>query len=333
MLFRSVQYFDLYSFDVCCLGHINLDRVKNPEEAWRLMTRFLIRATFAPVADERQKANVRRNRRIGVGFMGYHSWLVKNGIKYSDAWNNEEIKNFFRRQKAVVDKASAEYAGQLRIPVPIKDTTLAPTGSINNLPGCTSSMQADYAKFLIRRIQYSNSDPELIRIREEGRYKVETSRYAANTSVVEYVTVSQLFEEVVELRKAAILQENPEYSEAKARGLAEEYALEIIEDQNDLDIEDVLSNQRMLQREYADNSISVTVNVDPNKYQPEDLMGILSHYLPDLKGVTMFPEWSMPQLPLERITHDQLLEFQMLGYPVERGQAEQGCLNGACPIK
>lgn len=325
-----VRYADMYCFDVCCLAHVNLARVQHPEEAFRLMARFLLRATFAPVVDENQKKNVERNRRIGVGFFGYHNWLAKNGIKYSDAPNNEEVRKFFRRMKKVVDETSAQYAHDLRIPAPVKRTTIAPTGSISTLPGDCSAAQCNFAKALIRRVRYSNTDPELAKKRAEG-YNIEPDMYAANTSVVSFVQIDPIYDEVKFLKEKELIAQGK--SRKEAHELASAWANEIIEDQTELAIEEVLATQKMLQKEYVDNSISFTINVNPSLQAPDFVKNTLRHYLPDLKGVTIFPEWSMPQSPLERISFEEFKSFEERGYPIERSQVEIACASGVCPVK
>src|SRR3972149_9399413 len=78
----------LQMWENCNLGHINMEAFANrPEremlEAFRLMTRWLIRATFGDIPQPRQREVVDRNRRIGVGFFGYHAYVALRGGKYS----------------------------------------------------------------------------------------------------------------------------------------------------------------------------------------------------------------------------------------------------------
>lgn len=325
-----VRYPDMLAFDVCCLGHVNLDRAEDPGEAFRLVTRFLIRATFSKVADSRQKENVTRNRRIGVGFLGYHNWLVKSKIRYSDAPSNDKVRSFFRSMYQIIDTEAKRYCSQLRIPECIKKTTVAPTGTTGNLAGCTTGCQSTFSKMYIRRVRLANSDQLLPKLKKLG-YNVVPDIYAANTSVVEYVCIDPIYEQAIDIFKAENLAEGN--SETEARSMAQVLAADLIEDQDELSIEDVLATQRMLQKEFVDNSISITVNVNKSKYNKEELKTILRHFLPDLKGLTIFPEVSMPLSPLERITLDELLAREAEGYPIEKSQAEMNCGPMGCPIR
>lgn len=325
-----VKYQDMLCFDNCCLGHGNLDRITHPVEAFRLMTRFLIRATFARVSDPRQLENVERNRRIGVGILGYHAWLVKNKIKYSDAPNNPDVKNFLRNIYNVIAETAREYCHNLRIPECVKKTTIAPTGTIGLVSGTTTGCQSVFSKYYIRRVRYGNNAPIIEKLKD-SKHRCVPCQYAANTTVVDYVCVDPLYDQVFSICR----QENLDKGllEDDADFFAEEEANELIEDQYDLKLEDVLATQRMLQKEFADNAISITINVDPKQYTKEDFANILKHYLPDLKGLTVFPEFSMEQTPFERITKERLRDYEEAGYPIDRGQAEIKCSAVGCPIK
>lgn len=314
----------------CCLGHVNLDRSKTPDESFRLVTRFLVRATFAKVSDERQKKNVERNRRIGVGFTGYHNWLCAQKIKFSDAANKQEVVKFFQEMYSIVDKEAKKYCSDLRIVECIKKTTIAPTGSVSQLAGCTTGCQPVFSKFYIRRVRYSDTDDQLKELAGRG-YKIEKDMYAANTSIVEFICADPIYENTLNMLKADYIQEGKTPEEAEA--LAKEEAIDLIEDQNEIKLEDFLANQRMLQKEYADNAISITINLDPGNTSVDEIKSVLRHYLPDLKGVTLFPEKGMPQSPYERLTYEKFLELSDQGKNFEVGQAEQECLNGACPIR
>jgi ribonucleoside-triphosphate reductase len=255
---------------------------------------------------------------------------VKKKVKYSDAPTNEKVRSFFRSMYKIVDAEAKRFCHQLRIPESVKKTTVAPTGSVGNLAGCTTGCQSTFSKLYIRRMRLSNSDPLLEDLKKRG-YNIVPDIYAANTSVVEYICYDPIYEQAIQMYKEEFLKEGDH--EAKAIGRAIEAAAELVEDQEDLSIEDVLATQRMLQTEFVDNSISITVNVDREKYSKSELKSTLRHFLGDLKGLTIFPETSMPLSPLQRITLEELREFEMKGYPIEKSQAEMTCGPMGCPIK
>ena len=306
-----MRYPDMKSFDVCCLGHVNLAMVEDPVEAFRLMTRFLIRATFAELSDPLTRANVERNRRIGVGFLGFHEWLVAHGIRYSEASSNPWVARQLRKFREVVREEARRYAGQMRIPEPIKKTTVAPTGTINNIPGVTSGIQPLYAPFYIRRVRYSRSDDELKNL--PPNVPIEDDQYASNTVVASYYCRDVMVDRLLQ-----------RYGEQ-----AYEQVLSLIESQFDLDVSDFLRVQELVQREYADNAVSITININQEEQNPTRLKELLLLYLPKLKGVTLYPERSRPQSPLQRITREEY--EQATGRYI--GSYEEDCHSGACPVR
>src|SRR5688500_11056803 len=122
----------LEQWENCNLGHVNLaafEYFHSAEifEAHRLMTRFLIRATYGDVTDPKQSEVLLRNRHIGVSHLGVASALAMDGLKYSQgpsSWLPWELQTWAN----TVDEAAREYCHQLRIPVPVKTRTVAPTG-------------------------------------------------------------------------------------------------------------------------------------------------------------------------------------------------------------
>ena len=104
----------LQMFENCNLGHVNLgafyDDPDRAKRAFILMTRFLIRATFGDIHSSLQRDVTNKNRRIGVGFFGFHDWLCKQGKKYSDCHNDPDVISLLRQFYRVVKKTSMEYA-------------------------------------------------------------------------------------------------------------------------------------------------------------------------------------------------------------------------------
>lgn len=327
----------LEPWENCNLGHINVnafvDDFEGSKEAFRLMARFLIRATFGDIPNPLQKEVVERNRRIGVGFFGFQGWLNRQGIVYSSSHSNRYVRKTLRDWKATVDKAIAHYCHELRIPRCIKGTTLAPTGSIANLPGESASGQTIYAPWFARLVRFSADDPKVAEYAAEG-YEVEDCIYSPNTKVVKFYVEDPLVQQVIDAG----------------------YDPEIVEGANDVSLGDMLAVQAMFQECYADNAVSFTVNVEPDKQQRLNLkkqiaQGVdayalkigpasdetvdaaaktIIHYLPHLKGTTIMVDGSRPQAPLQRITKE---EFDQAEYEKEFGQGELACGPVGCPIK
>lgn len=298
----------------CNLGHINLERfagnADGAREAFRLMSRFLVRATFGDVLNPYQKAVQDRNRRIGVGFFGFHPWLVYQGVTFSGSHHNKEVRNLLKSFKMACRDEARRYAFQLRIPEPIKVTTIAPTGTISLLPGTTSGCQPIFARYYKRLVNYSSDDSNLPELAAKG-YPIEDSLYTPKTKVVTFFC------------------KDPLVAECEKRGID----LALIEDQHEIEVSDHLAVQAMLQDEYADNSISYTINFRDHDVKVEDIELALKVHLPHLKGTTLMPENdSRPQTPFQRISHAQFEDAERKGIG-KVSDKEMECLNGVCPVK
>ena len=297
----------LEPYENCNLGHINLAKFVNDErnarEAFRLMTRFLMRATFGDIPNPLQRAVVDRNRRIGVGFFGYQGWLVQQGIKFSESHSDAKVISTLKFFKMVIDDEAVKYARQLRIPVPIKTSTLAPTGSIAKLSGDTEGLQTTYSPYVIRNIRYASDDPRIDQFIADG-YKVEDCIYNPNTKVVSFYYKDPLCELAL--------------NESLVEGAA------------DVSLEDFLAVQAMVQEHYADNAISFTINVEPDKYSVEDAAKIFIKYLDKIKGTTIMPDGTRPQSPYIRISK---AEYELAEYVKTMGSGELACSVNGCPVK
>ena len=138
--------------DVCNLGSINMSRIESISEfrdIVELATKFLICGTL--VADlPYDKINLVRikNRRLGVGLMGMHEWLLKRKMAYEVT---PEMHKWLSIYKAVSDEHSIKFSNHLGISTPVARRAIAPTGSIGILCGTTTGIEPIYAVAYKRR--------------------------------------------------------------------------------------------------------------------------------------------------------------------------------------
>jgi len=305
----------LESWESCNLGHINLayGTDSDHKRSFRLMARFLIRATFCDIQDPKQREVVERNRRIGVGFFGLQEWLGVRGIPYSNFQRHGILADALTEWYKIVREESDKYTDQLGINRPIKCTTIAPTGTIAKLAGTSEGMHPIYAKHYLRRVRYSNTDPEVDSLRARG-VPLEPCIYSANTVVASFPCADPILGRVPE---------------------------RFVEEQHDINIDTLLDIQATIQRYYVDNAISLTVNLpqdgDAEKTKAE-LSRAIRKYLPHVKGLTVFPEASRPQSPIERISEKEFyrqVEAQAQE-AINAGTSDillEDCAGGACPIR
>lgn len=302
----------LYMWENCNLGHINLQNfaskpLKKAIEAFRLMSRWLIRATYGDIPSPRQRAVVDRNRRIGVGFFGFHGWLALSGVRYSDCWKDEYTKSCLLKFRQVVDAEAEKYSRELGIPEPVKTTTVAPTGSVASLAGTSTGLQPIFAGWYKRRVRFADTDPRLLAYKAQG-YPIYKDPDAKETWIVEFYCEDPLVELV------------------RSTGMDPEA---LIEAQDEISFADYLQVQAMVQDIYANNAISFTINLPEDRLPPEDdMMLSLGKILHRLKGTTVFPDKSRKNSPFERLTMEEFLDY---AGPKQVNQIESEC-KGGCPV-
>jgi ribonucleoside-diphosphate reductase alpha chain len=138
--------------DVCNLGSVNLGRISDIAEfsqVVELATKFLICGTLKAKLPYEKVERVReKNRRLGLGLMGMHEWLIKSGSKYEVT---EELHRWLAVYKGVSDDASAKLASKLSISKPVANRAIAPTGSIGILAGTSTGVEPIFAVAYKRR--------------------------------------------------------------------------------------------------------------------------------------------------------------------------------------
>lgn len=137
--------------DVCNLGSINMAQInslEDMEEAVELGIAFLLAGTvysdipFAGVDKVRNK-----NRRLGLGLMGLHEWLLRHGRKYGP---DEELGKYLEIY-AKADKYVKPYAKKWDLSAPIKTRAIAPNGTISIVAETTSGIEPLFCAAYKRR--------------------------------------------------------------------------------------------------------------------------------------------------------------------------------------
>jgi ribonucleoside-diphosphate reductase alpha chain len=145
--------------DVCNLGSLNFGRIESLEElvaVTELATQFLLCGTlkaklpYYKVHETREK-----NRRLGLGLMGVHEWLIKHGYKYGI---NPELRNWLEVYKTISDHTSRSFADRLCISRPVANRAVAPTGTIGILAGTTTGIEPLFAVAYKRRYLKGQND-------------------------------------------------------------------------------------------------------------------------------------------------------------------------------
>lgn len=137
--------------DICNLGSINMAQIESPEEMERvteLAIAFLLAGTvYSDVPYAKVDAIRTKNRRLGLGLMGLHEWLLKRGRKYGP---DEELEGYLKIY-AKSDIHAKKYAKEWGLSVPIKTRAIAPTGTIGIVAETTTGIEPIFCSAYKRR--------------------------------------------------------------------------------------------------------------------------------------------------------------------------------------
>lgn len=138
--------------DVCNLGSINLSRIESIDElreVVELATAFLMCGTLrADLPYDKVYETREKNRRLGLGLMGVHEWLLVRGYRYEVV---PELHKWLEVYREVSDAVSRRLADELSISRPVANRAIAPTGTIGIIAGTTTGIEPLYALAYKRR--------------------------------------------------------------------------------------------------------------------------------------------------------------------------------------
>jgi ribonucleotide reductase alpha subunit len=138
--------------DVCNLGSINMGAFETLEQfkaACTLGAKFLICGSLrADLPYDKVRQVRERNRRVGLGLMGIHEWLLKRGYKYEVV---PELHKWLAVYRDISERAANEHCDHLYISRPVAYRAIAPTGTIGILASTTTGIEPLFAVAFKRR--------------------------------------------------------------------------------------------------------------------------------------------------------------------------------------
>jgi len=139
--------------DVCNLGSLNMARFDTLDQfssAVRDATLFLVAGTvYSDLPYDEVYETREKNRRLGLGVMGIHEWLLKRGRKYGP---DAELAKWLEAYERSTEYAW-DWADRFGLSRPVKARAIAPTGTIGIVAETTTGIEPIFCAAYKRRVR------------------------------------------------------------------------------------------------------------------------------------------------------------------------------------
>jgi len=250
--------------DVCNLGSVNFARIESLEELKGVIecsTAFLLAGTsYSDVPYAKVDTIRTKNRRLGLGLMGIHEWLLLHGKRYGADEDLDKLLEVY----ATSQKYANAWANKWDLSKPVKTRAIAPTGTIGIVGETTTGVEPIFCAAYKRRYL------------KGGTWNFQ---YVIDPTAKRLIETTGINPDLVE--DAYVLSE---------------------------DIERRLAFQAHLQT-YVDHGISSTINLpqwgsEHNNADTVQKIGkIILKYLPQLRGLTTYPDGARNGQPLTPVKY------------------------------
>lgn len=236
------------------------------------------------------EAQTKKNRRIGLGVMGWADLLVKLGLPYNSEPAfalAEELMTFIETEARAHSSELAAKRGKFpnwdksiyaRENVAMRNatvTTIAPTGTISIIAGCSSGIEPFYSVVYERNVM-------------DGTRMLEVNPIFENHIKESGLYSERLLERIASKRSLHDITEVPEELRALFLTAA------------DISPEDHIRMQAVFQK-HSDSSVSKTINFPETATREEVRKTFLTAYQTGCKGVTIYRDNSRPDQVLSTI--------------------------------
>jgi len=307
------------NFGMCCLGSLVLPKFitgqkntnwKKLEGSIHNAVRFLdnvLDVNFFPI--KQAEMTSLDARRIGLGVMGLHDYLLAKEIRYGSERSYNEIERLFKFIRDTAYSASIDLAKEKGTFPMYKRSEYCSSSFVKKLP---AKLRLNIKEHGIRNCCILSCPPtgtsSLIAEVSSGIEPIFSLAHLRKDRVSDRYYIHPKLVDCIKNDK-----EKPEW----------------LIDSSDLSPEEHLEIQTIIQR-YCDNAVSKTINC-PNGFTVSDLSNILREAIVDLKGITVYVEGSREGEVLNRMSYEDAKKH------VEKStttilEDEVKCSKGTCEI-
>lgn len=313
----------LVEYDCCDLGSLVLPRFVDEEKKdidWEMLervakigVRFLdnvLTVNNFPLPEIKDMAT--NIRRVGLGVTGLHDMLLKLGLKYNSSAGLEMVDKVMKTIKHAAYEASAELAEEKGAFPKFDPEHFLKSGFAKSLkPSIREAIRAkgirNCALLTVPPVGTGSMVCDTSSGIEPMFAAAYKRRFRKGEDLVEEVVIHPLFK----------------------RFMDEGKSVKHFQGAHELKMKDHLEMQRVVQR-HVDNAVSKTVNL-PQGTKAETLSELYMEFLPDLKGITVYPEGSRENQPLTPMDLDEAVKAYKNN--AQAGAAgDDNCKDGFCSI-
>lgn len=276
--------------DMCNLGSINMGGADTIEEFRTLVelgTIFLLCGTiYSKLPIPSMHAVREKNRRLGLGLMGVHEWLLKRMKRYGPDNELGEWLGIYKQSGSFANR----WADRLGISRPVATRAIAPTGTISIAAETTSG--GEPIPYVAYKRRYLDG-------------KINKAQYVIDPTAHRLVLEGGCDPEGIE--DSCLLAK---------------------------DVERRIAFQAWMQQ-FVDHGISSTINLPPwgTEYNNEEtvvkLGNTLLKYLPNLRGITVYPDGARSGQPFVKVPYAEAIK--QLGVEFVDG-SDASCPAGICGL-
>jgi len=292
----------LAPFETCCLAEIHLPNIESEEELKEVAT-YLYRINKHSLSIKCHHPETEDIVHKNMRMgIGVTGYLM----------STKKQKSWLSKTYEYLREYDKKYSKKNGFPESVKLTTVKPSGTLSLLSGVTPGAHPGFSQYFIRRIRMASNIP-LVEVCKKNGYHVE---YVKNFDGTE--------------DRGTVVASFPCKFPAHTTVAADVTAINQLE------------TIKKLQKEWSDNSVSVTIYY--RKEELEDIKEWLSeNYNEGLKTVSflLHSDHGFDQAPYEEITREEYLKLSKNVKPIVNVEVDEdsidgsqiGCESGVCPIK